>query len=163
MKSGAETAQLSLALAGARDRAIVERLIQLYLYDMAADHRFAIRDDGTYQYDLLDQFWQHPYLIRVTDELAGFALVIDGCPITGRNPCWFMAEFFVLRPFRRRSVGTGAFQALLDRHKGGWHIASQTTNTAAGQFWSRTTDANRTEFAAQFDGADWTVRSFVSK
>jgi predicted acetyltransferase len=163
VKSGTQTAQPYVVPADPSDRETVERLVQLYLYDMAADNPFAIQDDGTYQYDLLDQFWRHPYLIRVASELAGFALVINGCPISGRNPCWFMAEFFVLRPFRRCSVGTGAFQALLDRHKGDWHIASKTTNIAAGQFWSRATDAYQTEFAAQFDGADWTVRSFVSK
>ena len=162
MNSDVKSVQPSVDLAGTSDRAAVERLIQLYLYDMAADHPFAIRDDGTYEYDLLDRFWQHPYLIRVAGELAGFALVIDGCPITGRTPCWFMAEFFVLRTFRRRSVGRGALKALLARHKGGWHIASQTTNTAAGHFWSRSVGADRAEFAARFDGADWTVRSFVS-
>ena len=26
---------------------------------------------------------------------------ISHCPITGKAPCWFMAEFFVLRPYRR--------------------------------------------------------------
>ncbi len=163
MKSGVKLLQASVVPADANDRATVERLIQLYLYDMAADQPFAIGDDGTYQYDLLDQFWEHPYLIRVADELAGFALVIDGCPITGHTPCWFMAEFFVLRTFRRRSVGRGALKSLLARHKGDWHIASQSTNSTAGQFWSKVTDTDRTEYAAQFDGADWTVRSFVSK
>lgn len=163
MKPELEPALPSIAPAGDNDRATIESLIQLYLYDMAAVHPFAIRDDGTYEYDLLDRFWQHPYLIRVAGELAGFALVIDGCPITGRTPCWFMAEFFVLRPLRRRSVGRGALKALLACHKGAWHIASQTTNPSAGRFWSRSVGADRTEFAAQFDGADWTVMSFVSK
>jgi predicted acetyltransferase len=156
------SAQASVVPAGASDRATVERLVQLYLYDMAADHPFAIRDDGTYEYDLLDRFWQHPYLIRVDDELAGFALVIEGCPITGRTPCWFMAELFVLRTFRRRSVGKGALEALLARHKGDWHIASQTTNPVAGHFWSRSLVADRKDSIAQFDGAEWIVRSFVS-
>lgn len=152
-----------LVAASAQDRPTIERLIQLYLYDMAADHSFPIGDNGEYEYGLLDQFWEHAYLFRTSNELSGFALVISRCPITGKLPCWFMAEFFVLRNYRRQSVGRAMLQAILARHKGPWHIASQIQNEGAGDFWSRSIPTEeRSDFNTRFDDADWIVRSFVA-
>ena len=157
----ASSQNVTLEAAKASDPAVIARLIELYLYDMAADHPFPIGDDGLYSYDLLDAFWQHPYLIRAGTELAGFALVIAACPVTGRMPCWFMAEFFVLRPHRGKSVGRHALQAVLSRHPGPWHVATQVHNLNADGFWSKAL-APHAPMArpARFDGADWTVRAF---
>lgn len=78
----------------------IANLIQLYLHDMTEFMPFPVGDDGLYQYDFLDRFWRHPYFIMADNEIAGFALVVDECPLTGRTPCWFMAEFFVLKAYR---------------------------------------------------------------
>lgn len=163
MRGRQRLTEVSVVAAGESDRATIERLIQLYLYDMAAELPFPIRGDGQYDYDLLDRFWQHPYLFQIAGELVGFALVIDECPITARRPCWFMAEFFVLRPWRHRGVGRSALNALLNRHPGPWHIASQSQNPEAGYFWARSVPVQREEFVRRFDGADWTVRAFMSE
>jgi len=145
------------------DRPAIERLIQLYLYDMASDRRFPLGDDGLYAYDLLDRFWQHPYLFRADDQIAGFALVIRDCPLTGASPCWFMAEFFVLRAFRRRALGQAMLAAILARHPGRWHIANQTANTGADAFWSHAIPPDgRTDRPVHFDGDDWIIRQFLA-
>ena len=78
-------------------KAAIANLIQLYLHDMTEFMPFPVGDDGLYQYDFLDRFWRHPYFIMADNEIAGFVLVVDECPLTGRNPCWFMAEVFVLK------------------------------------------------------------------
>jgi len=151
----------TLIPASAADRPVIDRLIQLYLYDMASDRPFAICDDGRYAYDLLDRFWQHPYLFRADGQIAGFALVIDDCPITGTAPCWFMAEFFVLRSARRHGLGTSMLDASLARHAGRWHIATQLANTAADAFWSRAIPpGHHTRTPLRFDGEDWCLRQF---
>ena len=102
--------QLDIRPATLADKGTIEQLIQLYLYDMAAQTSFDIGSDGRYDYALLDDFWQYPYLIYWEKQLVGFALVIDHCPVTGQSPCWFMAEYFVLRPYRGRAIGQRAFQ-----------------------------------------------------
>lgn len=146
------------------DRPTIERLIQLYLYDMASDRPFAIGPEGIYDYGYLDAFWQHPYLILVADQIAGFALVIDRCPITGTSPCWFMAEFFVMRGFRRQSVGTTILHQVLSRHPGPWKIAAQTENEQADAFWARAIGSEVKDTGyVRFDDADWVVRSFEVK
>ena len=80
-----------------KQRAIFERLIQFYMYDMSADYSdWMISSNGTYDYEMLDQFWQHPYLFYKDGSLVGFCLVIDKNPHTNED-CWFMAEFFILQ------------------------------------------------------------------
>ena len=123
----------SLIRADTTDKPVIARLIQLYLYDMAAQEPFPIGADGAYAYDYLDRFWQHPYLFHLDGQIAGFALVIDHCPITQTAPCWFMAEYFVLRPYRQQALGRTMFHAILNHHSGRWHIATQSQDNAAAR------------------------------
>jgi predicted acetyltransferase len=130
---------------------------------MASQEPFKVEEDGKYEYGLLNDFWEHPYLFRVKGEIAGFALVIKNCPITGRSPCWFMAEFFVLRYHRRKSIGTTAVYEILARHPGPWHIGTLKSNASAYQFWSNAISPMKSEqFAARHDEMDWLIRSFIA-
>ncbi|WP_375449476.1 GNAT family N-acetyltransferase [uncultured Devosia sp.] len=143
-------------------KSTIANLIQLYLYDMTDEGPFPVGSDGRFEYDFLDRFWQHPYLIYCDDELAGFALVIEHCPVTGLDPCWFMAEFFVLRAYRRRGLGKAAASGILQRHPGRWHVAVIEHNLRAAAFWAPTlSDYEATAIQRQFDGEDWLVREFV--
>jgi predicted acetyltransferase len=123
--------------AGDDQRPVIANLIQLYLYDMTDSMPFPVGADGRFEYDFFDRFWRFPYLIHVGGELAGFALVIDECPLTGRRPCWFMAEFFVLKAYRRRGAGRTALTAILQEHPGDWHIGVPKANQPAQAFWGR--------------------------
>ena len=155
-----KAAEVRIVPAGPTDRAVIDRLMQLCLYDAAAETPFSIGDDGRYGYDLLDVFWHSPWLIRSDDALAGFALVVPDCPITGRRPCWFMAEFFVLRDQRGKGVGRRAVQAILARHPGPWHVATHGQNPGAARFWDRVLPLrDAPDRTARHDGMDWTVRS----
>lgn len=159
-----KSTDMELRPASPSDRRIIDSLLQLYLTDMASDRPFAIGPDGKYEYGLMDAFWQHPYLFYVSNQIAGFALVISHCPITGKSPCWFMAEFFVMRGFRRQSIGSTMLHKVLLRHSGRWHIASQTVNSQADAFWAAAIGADSQDtLNVRFDDADWVVRPFESK
>jgi predicted acetyltransferase len=152
---------LEVRKAADSERPIIERLVQLYLYDMASEHPWPLEPDGRYTYDFLDRFWQHPYLLYANGELAGFVLVIRGCPITGRADCWFMAEFFVLRPYRRQGLGAEATRQLFVRHSGPWHVAVLQSNWTALAFWGRALSAYEPAVAPTvFDGDNWLVHAF---
>lgn len=81
---------VSLDLVDDADKTVIDRLMQLCLYDAASESPFPVGEDGRYAYDHLDAFWHRPYLIRVRGEIVGFALVIPDCPITGELKYWFM-------------------------------------------------------------------------
>lgn len=152
---------LNVRVAGSGDRVTISNLIQLYLYDMASADPFSIGVDGKYDYTMLDQFWEHPYLLEVDGEIVGFALVVSHCPITGTSPCWFMAEFFVMRPYRRKSIGAAAFAKIKARHPGKWHVATGTGNRQGEAFWSNAIlDDSCEKISTTLDGIDWVVRAF---
>lgn len=156
--------EVDIRLASVDQRPAVERLIQLYLYDMASEHPWPIGPDGAYGYDFLDRFWQHPYLIYAEGALAGFALVIRGCPITGRADCWFMAEFFVLRPYRRQGLGRTALAEALRRHPGDWHVTVIQSNAPALSFWQAALAAFRPTISpAHHDGEEWQVMALQAR
>lgn len=154
---------VSLRPATTADRPVIANLIQLYLYDMTEFMPFPVGVDGRFDYGFLDRFWRHPYFILQDEEIAGFALVVDECPLTGRAPCWFMAEFFVLRAYRGRGVGRTALNLALDAHPGPWHIAVPHANRAAQRFWGRalaTMSAPPRDI--HFDGDDWSLYEFTA-
>lgn len=154
---------ISIVRAAASDKPVVANLVQLYLYDMTADLPFPVGRDGKFEYDYLDRFWQHPYLFFEGGELAGFALVIDTCPVTLAAPCFFMAEFCVLKAYRGKGVGTAAFKDILRRHPGRWHIGVIDANRRANAFWSRIMAAyDATTSSHPFDGENWLIYDFGS-
>ena len=155
---------ISLVPARPDQKPLIANLIQLYLHDMTEFMPFPVGPDGRYAYDFLDRFWRFPYLIMSNDEIAGFALVIDECPLTGRSPCWFMAEFFVLKAYRGKHTGRSAVQLALQAHPGQWHIAVPHANGAAQGFWSKTLEPHRPASRdIHFDGDDWRLRDFVAR
>ncbi|WP_052715636.1 GNAT family N-acetyltransferase [Devosia chinhatensis] len=153
--------QTSLLPAQAAHRPLIANLIQLYLYDMTEFMPFPVGPDGRFEYGFLDRFWRFPYLILVDGEIAGFALVVDQCPLTGRSPCFFMAEFFVLKAYRRHGVGRAALEQVLAAHPGPWHIAVPLANRTGQGFWAKALgNACTTPRDIHFDGDDWTLFAF---
>lgn len=156
--------QVTLRRASPSDKPVIANLIQLYLHDMTEFMPFPIGADGRFQYDFLERFWRHPYLVMSGDEIAGFALVIDECPLTGRTPCWFMAEFFVLKAYRGRGLGKAALGLALAAHKGDWHIAVPVANLAAQLFWHKALDGKaEPPREIHFDGDNWRLYEFTSR
>jgi predicted acetyltransferase len=151
---------LEIVAATEADKPTIANLLQLYLYDMTDEGVWPIGADGRYGYDLLERFWQHPYLLHLDGELAGFALVIDECPLTGEQPCWFMAEFFVLRGYRRRGAGRQAVAELLRRHPGRWHVGVMQGHVRSDAFWSSVLGEGVSTRDLSFEGDDWRLRSF---
>ncbi|WP_297106124.1 GNAT family N-acetyltransferase [uncultured Devosia sp.] len=155
--------EIALRAATLADRPLIANLVQLYLYDMTEFMPFPVGPDGHFEYGFLDRFWRHPYTIMSGDEIAGFALVVDECPLTGRAPCWFMAEFFVLRAYRKRGVGKAALDLAFAAHPGPWHIAVPQANRAAQAFWSKVL-VERAGILSDihFDGDDWSLHAFTT-
>src|SRR5437879_4274919 len=119
--------------AGAADRIILERLLQLYQHDLSETEGWPLGPDGRYSHFDLAAFVDHPsarpFLIGVDAELAGFALVLD----------WGdereLYEFFIVRKLRRRRVGERAASMLFDRFPGRWEVKQTAANVASRAFW----------------------------
>jgi len=77
-----------------------------------------------------------------------------------------MAEFFVLRRYRRLGVGLKAAHLVWSRLPGKWEIRVITQNQNAVRFWERAVEefAGRPSFPVTLDrnGKSWQVFSFES-
>ena len=89
--------KVSLTSAAQSEKPVVERLLQLYLYDMAEFANEGWRDvdaNGLYTYKFLDSYWsddtRHPFLVRANDVLAGFVLVNEYVHLP--RPEWIWAN-----------------------------------------------------------------------
>ncbi len=136
--------QIDVREATAEHRPILANLLQFYLYDFTEFMGWDIPDTGRFKEDDLagcwTEPWRHPFLIRVDGKLAGFAIVDSRSALTGDTDTRDIAEFFIVRRYRRRGVGASVATWLLDHFPGKWEIRQLAQNTAATTFWRKLID-----------------------
>jgi predicted acetyltransferase len=96
--------------------------------------------------------------------LAGFVLVQRGSQVSGDMDVWDMAEFFVLRGYRRRRVGASAAREAWRRLPGRWEVRVINANRPAVDFWRRVISEHvgRSVDSTRFirNGAEWHLFAF---
>ena len=136
--------QIALLPAAAREKPVLTNLMQLYLYDFSEVNGADVDEVGCFSYPYLDLYWTtpgyDPFLIRVDDRLAGFALINLHSRLHDVFDGHAIAEFFVMRKYRRLGIGRAAAMQLFDRFPGRWEVASFATNVPAQAFWRSTVD-----------------------
>jgi predicted acetyltransferase len=134
-------ARVELQLAQFEHASILLNLLELYSHDFSEFCRVDIGEDGRFGYESLPLYWseldRHSFLIRVDGKLAGLALVKRGSELSGNGAVWDMAEFFVLRRYRRHGIGTHAAHAVWKRFPGPWEVRVMESNSSALLFWER--------------------------
>ena len=98
--------------------------------------------DGRFGYEKLASYWSEPdrrfpFLIRYEGRLAGFVLVTRGVLPTNDPDVLDVAEFFVLRRYRRLGVARRAAFLVWDRFPGRWCVRVSEGNVEALPFWTR--------------------------
>jgi predicted acetyltransferase len=151
---------IEVSPAGPEHESVLANLLELYQHDFSEFENVVLGEDGRFSYKHLHLYWKEPnrfpFLIRVDERLAGFALVKQGSEVSGNESVWDMAEFFVVRGYRRRGVGTRAAHQVFRRCPGQWEIRVMPTNEAARVFWNDavTKFVGRRIPSVLFDGAD---------
>jgi predicted acetyltransferase len=159
-------ASLDILAAKLPDKPIVARLVQFYLHDFsefaAIGSPYGDTDaQGAFKMENFDTYWSEPgriaLLLRVEGQLAGFALINQWSP-SGEGVDHSIAEFFVMRKYRRLGIGRRAAQEILRRYPGIWEINVAHYNAPAQEFWRRAL-ADVPGYAVQAlqgDGKRWT-------
>ncbi|MCM3127545.1 GNAT family N-acetyltransferase [Paenibacillus provencensis] len=124
-------------------KSILRNLLELYKYDFSEfDPEDDINSNGLYEYKFLDHYWtedgRYPFFIMVEDKLAGFALVRSLVEDESNKMTYSMAEFFVMKKYRKSRVGETAAHKIFDDFRGIWKVAEIEANTPAQAFWRKT-------------------------
>jgi len=108
---------VSLDVATAADHTLLSNLLELYIHDLSrAFPNVEMGPDGRFGYRRLPLYWSEParrfaFLIKCGGRVAGFVLVTRGSPDspeTEDENALDVAEFFVMRRYRRSGVGRRA-------------------------------------------------------
>jgi predicted acetyltransferase len=143
---------------------VLANLLQLYIHDFSELLNLELEGDGRFAYPQLTLYWRepgrHPFLVRVDGKLAGFVLVKAGSDASSQD----MAEFFVLRRYRGRGIGTRIAHEVWRRLPGRWEVRVMEANTAALHFWayaiSSFTGLPAVPTRMERDGGAWQLFSF---
>jgi predicted acetyltransferase len=127
------------------DQQVLQNLFQLYTYDFSEILPLDVEQTGRFKEESLDSYWsdawRFPFLLRADDCLAGFALVHHRSKLSTADNIWDMAEFFVLRKYRRVGVGTRAAHRIFATCAGQWEVRQRSANLSATSFWRRAISA----------------------
>jgi predicted acetyltransferase len=121
----------------------IERMMQLYAYDFSEFMGSDVDEDGRFRggtplATCWTEPWRHAFLVRADGRIAGFTILDERSRLTGDPAVADVAEFFVLRRYRRRGVGAAAAARAFSLYPRAWEVRQTVANTAATAFWRHT-------------------------
>ena len=136
MSDSRQVPGLQVSHATLADQLPIRRMLELYQHDLSHIWDQDLDEHGEYGY-ALDRYWHAPvhqaFVFRCDGHYAGFALVDDDVCL--RDSQLWMAQFFVLRKYRRRGVGAQAAMQVFDSIRGRWEVGQMAGNEPARDFW----------------------------
>lgn len=118
---------------------LIDQKDQELLKSMLYDYQKEMLGGDPPEYKYLDSYWQKvdrfPYFIKVDGKIAGFALV-NGYNLViedGKN----IAEFYVLKEYRKSGVGKEAARLVYNSFPGKWENRQIVENPYAHSYWQR--------------------------
>ncbi|MFS0554262.1 GNAT family N-acetyltransferase [Brevibacillus sp. 179-C9.3 HS] len=157
---------------------IIKNMYPLYLHDLSGHHGLIpghipnmhgiFEESNEYrtlhdQYEVQKIWWEksnclYPFLIRVDDIPAGFALIATP-PHCAKGTDYFVNDFFLMQPFRGLGVAEFAAIQVFEKFTGNWELFTNPSerNIVAQKFWRKTVSnytkgSYEEEFGMTFDG-----------
>jgi predicted acetyltransferase len=131
---------LKIILAAKEDKKVIKNLMLFYIYDFSEYIDFDVEEDGLFAaYSNLDKYWKennrYPYLIKKEVKYIGFVLIMF---IESKERKFFsIAEFFIMKKYRRVGIGKAIANYFFSLHNGQWEVYQKESNKPAQLFWNR--------------------------
>ena len=120
---------------------VIKNLMQFYIYDFSEYLKCDVEEDGLFGgYPCLEDYWKEgnhkfPYIIKKGERYVGFALVRF---IESEERNYFsIAEFFIMKKYRREGIGKAVAKQIFNLHKGQWEVYQKECNKPAQIFWNK--------------------------
>lgn len=124
-----------------KEKYILQNLMELYQYDFSDIDDFDIDNSGLFGYKYIDHYWtekdRYPFFVKVAGKLAGFVLINKHIILSENIDTFSIAEFFILKKFRKKGIGKLAAFKAFDLFPGKWEVCQTSTNTVAQIFWRK--------------------------
>ncbi|OWA33552.1 GNAT family N-acetyltransferase [Saccharibacillus sp. O16] len=144
---------------------VLDNLMQFYIYDFSEFLSFDVEENGRYSPYPVEDYLQEgnhqfAYMIKREEKYVGFALVRLIEDLGLRH--YSIAEFFILKKYRREGMGKSVAAELFNRHRGPWEVHQIESNQGAQIFWKRVIDEyTRGQFEERIEDGK-TIQTFVS-
>ena len=147
-------------------KSVLMQMMELNSYDFSEFTGEDISEYGYYGYAHIDDYWneagRYPFFIRADGKLAGLVLIRSCSEYSDLSRPHCVAEFFVMRKYRRHGVGLAAATQVFSRFPGGWEVSVLLNNHAALAFWESVIRGCTQEDYAAFSTRDREVFTFVN-
>ena len=140
-KSVIDYNKIKLIPATLKDYPTIQNMGRFYVYDMSeymgSEKGWEIPEDGLYECLDFKKYWEDknsfPFLVQYENEIAGFAIVDKkgSAPEVDFN----MAQFFILRKFKNKSIGRYVAEQCFKNFPGIWEVMVMPGNEGAYRFW----------------------------
>lgn len=167
---------IKLIPATLKEHPVIQNMGRFYVYGMSEylgkQAGWEIPEDGLYECIDFKKYWEDknsfPFLVRYKSEIAGFVIVDK----KGSNAevDFNMAQFFILRKFKSKSIGKYVAQECFKKFPGVWEVMVIPGNEGAYRFWRATikdyTHNNFTEYTrdiAHFNNSRKNIFKFDSR
>lgn len=122
-------------------KSVFMQMMELYMYDFSEFSDEDINEYGYFGYLRIDDYWneegRYPFFIRVDGKLAGLVLVRSCCEYNDLPNPHNIAEFFVMKKYRRKGVGKEVAMKIFEMFPGGWEVSQWVNNLPAQYFWKQ--------------------------
>ena len=135
--------RITLDKATKEDKDTIQNLGRFYVYEMSRYCGFLptweVPTNGLFECIDLSSYYEksdrYAFLIKVDDELAGFALINK----VGSTPDvdWNVGEFFIVSKFQGKGVGSYVTEQIFNQFPGIWETTQIPENKAAIDFWEK--------------------------
>lgn len=111
--------------------------MRFYIYDFSKYIDKDVEETGRFDDYPLDKYWTEDnhfaYLIKVANQYAGFVLIKS---VDSETEKYFtIAEFFIMKKYRRCGIGKAAADDIFRLHPGYWQVFQMAENKRAQKFW----------------------------
>ena len=121
------------------NKSVLRQLIELYEYDFSQYTQNDVNEHGFFGYKYFDHYWtekdRYPFFIKIGGKLAGFVLVNQHCYISKDPTTKSIAEFFVMRKYRRKNAGKDVAKQIFNIFPGKWEVLQHGENEISKMFW----------------------------
>lgn len=166
---GDDLVEVKVILADDTNKNIIKNIYPLYLHDLSEHYGNFPNEYGIYEEEpmktLMEQYevqniWferpntLYPFIIMADEKTAGFMLTTSFPILPSKDIDYYVGEFFILRPYRRKNVGQIAAKQVFDKFLGKWELYTNhlEANTKGQKFWRRTISEYTNNKYEEFEG-----------